>query len=173
MPMFPTPIIAVDPEQPDETIIREAADLLHSGKLVVFPTETVYGLGANAKDEAAVARIFEAKGRPPNNPLIVHVTGPTDCSRVVSEWPRRAQLLAERFWPGPLTLVLPRHPGLPAIVTAGGPTVAIRAPAHPVAQSLLRAAAIPIAAPSANPSGELSPTTAEHIRSTLAGHVDL
>lgn len=171
--MFPTPIITVDPQHPDALAIRKAADLLRAGKLVVFPTETVYGLGANACDFAAVARIFEAKGRPPNNPLIVHVTGAADCGRVVSEWPDRARLLAEKFWPGPLTLVLSRHPNLPANVTAGGPTVAVRAPAHPVAQKLLIAAAIPIAAPSANPSGELSPTAAEHLRSALAGHVDL
>ena len=171
--MFPTPIIRVDPRQPDGAIIRKAADLLRAGKLVVFPTETVYGLGANAMDPAAVARIFEAKHRPPNNPLIVHVADATDCSRVVYQWPERARLLAESFWPGPLTLVLPKHPNLPAIVSAGGPTVAVRSPAHPVAQSLLKAAGIPIAAPSANPSGELSPTTAEHVLSGLAGRVDL
>jgi L-threonylcarbamoyladenylate synthase len=153
--------------------IARAAALLRGGGLVAFPTETVYGLGANALDAAAVARIFAAKGRPAANPLIVHVTDATDVPRVAATWPDAARWLAERFWPGPLTLVLPRGPDVPDIVTAGGPTVAVRVPAHPVAQTLLRAAGVPVAAPSANRSTELSPTTAGHVYRGLAGRVDL
>jgi L-threonylcarbamoyladenylate synthase len=171
--MFPTPVIRVDAGRADQKAIDQAARVLRGGGLVVFPTETVYGLGANALDPAAVARVFQAKGRPPNNPLIVHVTGADDHGRVASHWPKTANLLAEKFWPGPLTLVLTKHPELPAIVTAHGPTVAMRAPAHPVAQQLLHAAGIPIAAPSANRSGELSPTAADHVVASLNGRVDL
>ncbi len=171
--MIRTPIIRVDPRLPDEAVLERAASILRGGGLVVFPTETVYGLGANALDAAAVARIFQAKGRPQNNPLIVHVTDATDSSRVVSHWPKSAQLLAAKFWPGPLTLVLPKHPNLPAIVTAGAPTVALRVPAHEIARRLIQLAGTPIAAPSANRSSELSPTTAEHVLAGLDGRVDL
>ena len=147
--------------------------MLHGGKLVAFPTETVYGLGANALDASAVARIFAAKGRPAYNPLIVHLADASQIHEVAASWPEPASRLAERFWPGPLTLVLPRRDIVPDIVTATGPTVAVRVPAHPVAQALLRAAAVPLAAPSANRSTELSPTRAEHVLRGLDGRIDL
>jgi L-threonylcarbamoyladenylate synthase len=133
----------------------------------------VYGLGAHALDAAAVARIFEAKGRPANNPQIVHVSGAAAAAEVVAEWPESAARLAERFWPGPLTLVLPRGGAVPAAVTAGGPTVAVRVPAHPVALALLGATGVPVAAPSANRSGYISPTCAGHVLRGLDGRIDM
>src|SRR5438132_14414720 len=123
----------------DPAAVALAAGVLRAGGLVAFPTETVYGLGANALDAAAIARIFTAKGRPANNPLIVHLAAAEQVSAVAADWPEVAERLARRFWPGPLTLVLPRHPRLPDILTAGGPTVAVRIPAHPIALSLLQA----------------------------------
>lgn len=168
-----TAVLPTDPQAPDPVAIAKAAAVLRSGGLVAFPTETVYGLGANALDAAAVARIFKAKGRPPSNPLIVHIAEAGRVSEVAADWPEIAGRLAERFWPGPLTLVLPKRRELPDVVTAGGPTVAVRVPAHPVAQTLLRAAALPVAAPSANRSTELSPTTAAHVLRGLAGRIDL
>lgn len=153
--------------------IAEAARLLRDGKLVAFPTETVYGLGANALDADAVARLFAAKGRPSTNPLIVHISAESQVSQVAATWPAVASKLAAKFWPGPLTLVVPKHPAIPDSVTGGGPTVAVRCPAHPVAQALLVAVGLPIAAPSANRSGELSPTTASHVARSLDGRIDL
>ncbi len=157
------PIVAAD-----RAAIATAAALLRSGKLVAFPTETVYGLGADASDDAAVARIFEAKGRPRFNPLIAHVAGVAAAAAIV-RLDARAAALAARFWPGPLTLVLPRREdaGLSLLVSAGLDTVAVRAPDHPVAQALLQAAGRPIAAPSANRSGAISPTTAAHVEAEL------
>jgi L-threonylcarbamoyladenylate synthase len=152
-------------------VIAEAARLLRAGELVAFPTETVYGLGAHALDERAVRGIFEAKGRPSYNPLIVHVHGADEARQVAAAWPPAAQRLAERFWPGPLTLVLPKRAIVPAIVTAGLKSVALRVPAHPVALDLLREAGIPVAAPSANRSTELSPTTARHVEKSLGDRV--
>ena len=140
---------------------------------MAFPTETVYGLGANALDADAVARIFVAKGRPSNNPLIVHVPDVETARQYVTAWPEIAEKLAARFWPGPLTLVLSRAEAIPDIVTAGGATVALRVPAHPVALALLRAAGIPLAAPSANLSMQLSPTRAEHVAETLNGRISM
>lgn len=157
----------------DPGAITEAAAVLRRGGLVAFPTETVYGLGANALDPSAVARIFAAKGRPANNPLIVHVLDAAAARSVVAVWPELADRLAQRFWPGPLTLVLPKNHAVPDTVTAGGPTVAVRVPAHPVALALLREAGVPVAAPSANRSGDLSPTTAEHVRRGLGDRVDV
>jgi L-threonylcarbamoyladenylate synthase len=157
----------------DADAISRAAAVLRGGGLVAFPTETVYGLGANALDAAAVARIFAAKGRPSNNPLIVHVADAADVARVAASWPDAAARLAERFWPGPLTLVLPKRPDLPDAVTAGGVTVAVRVPAHPVARALIRAAGVPVAAPSANRSGYISPTQAEHVLRGLNGRIDM
>jgi len=151
--------------------IRRAAELLRSGALVAFPTETVYGLGANALDSRAVERIFKAKGRPTTSPLIVHVSTIGMARELATEWPPLAQVLAERFWPGPLTLVVRKKPAIPDIVTAGLPTVGLRMPAHPVALALLREADIPIAAPSANRFTQLSPTTAEHVRRGLGERV--
>lgn len=168
-----TEILHVDPQHPEPAIINRAAELLRAGRLVAFPTETVYGLGAHALDAQAVKRIFWAKGRPPENPVIVHVADEKQAARLVTVWPEQASRLATRFWPGPLTLVLPRSPCVPDQVTAGGHTVGIRAPAHAVALSLLRTAGIPIAAPSANRANRLSPTRAEHVLASLAGRVDL
>lgn len=160
--------------EPSAQSVAEAARLLRDGKLVAFPTETVYGLGADATNERAVAAIFEAKGRPEFNPLISHVLGPDEAKRFV-RWNDTADKLAARFWPGPLTLVLPRSAGSPIslLATAGLDTVAIRAPSHPVAQALIRAAGRPIAAPSANRSGAISPTRAEHVAESLGDRVPL
>ncbi len=160
--------------EPDAHTVAEAARLLRDGKLVAFPTETVYGLGGDATNERAVAAIFEAKGRPEFNPLISHVLGPDEAKRFV-RWNDTADKLAARFWPGPLTLVLPRSAGsaISLLATAGLDTVAIRAPSHPVAQALIRAAGRPIAAPSANRSGAISPTRAEHVAESLGARVPL
>ena len=152
--------------------VQRAAELLRSGGLVAFPTETVYGLGANALDPAAVGRIFAAKGRPPTNPLIVHIPDAAAARTLVRSWPAAAQRLADAFWPGPLTLVLPKQPQVPDIVTAGLDAVGVRVPSHPLAQELLRATGLPIAAPSANRSTELSPTRAEHVARSLGDAVD-
>src|ERR1700676_1921997 len=150
-----------------------AAEVLRRVGLVAFPTETVYGLGADALNPAAVARIFAAKGRPANNPLIVHVSSFEQARELTAEWPVQAERLAERFWPGPLTLVLPKRSPVPEIVTAGAATVAVRIPAHFLALGLLRAAGIPIAAPSANRSNQISPTIAAHVLSGVGSAVDL
>lgn len=168
-----TQVLRVHPETPEPDAIARAAAVLRGGGLVAFPTETVYGLGADALDPAAVRRIFEAKGRPATNPLIVHVAEAAAARDVAADWPEAAARLAARFWPGPLTLVLPRRQEVPDAVTAGGPTVAVRVPAHPVALALLRAAGRPIAAPSANRSAALSPTRAEHVLRDLGGRIDL
>ena len=153
--------------------IARAAEILRAGGLVAFPTETVYGLGARADDESAVRRIFEAKGRPPGNPLIVHVRGAAEAAAIAAEWSPEAERLAAAFWPGPLTLVVTRRPGRVAdAVTAGGPTVALRVPAHPIARAILDACGLPIAAPSANRSTSISPTTAEHVLKSLDGRID-
>jgi L-threonylcarbamoyladenylate synthase len=156
--------------------IERAAQFLRAGRLVAFPTETVYGLGANALDAEAVARIYAVKGRPGTSPLIVHVASIDMAQSLVANWPENANRLARRFWPGPLTLVLEKQlenqPAIPAIVTAGLPTVGLRMPAHPIALALIRAAGVPLAAPSANRFGELSPTTADHVRRSLGSDVD-
>jgi L-threonylcarbamoyladenylate synthase len=151
----------------DDAAIARAAKLLQDGGLVAFPTETVYGLGANAQDADAVQRIYDAKGRPAHNPIIVHVADLQAARRVVAEWPDAAERLARRHWPGPLTLVLPKSASIPTIVTAGLGSVGVRLPAHPVAQALLRAAGVPVAAPSANRSNEISPTLPEHVLRSL------
>jgi L-threonylcarbamoyladenylate synthase len=153
--------------------IDRASQLLRAGRLVAFPTETVYGLGANALDPEAVQRIFEAKGRPLSSPLIVHVDSIGMAREFALHWPKAAEKLARRFWPGPLTIVVPKQPTIPDIVTAGLPSVGLRIPAHPVAIALLQAAKIPLAAPSANRFMQLSPTTAEHVRSGLGDKVDM
>lgn len=157
---------------PTDEALAEAAARLQSGELVALPTETVYGLGANALDPAAVAKIYQAKGRPSNNPLIVHVGSVEQAKRLVKKWPPLADALAKEYWPGPLTLVLERAEGIPDIVTAGGPTVGIRIPNHPVALALLQRANVPVAAPSANRSEEVSPTTARHVADSLGEFVD-
>jgi L-threonylcarbamoyladenylate synthase len=151
--------------------VARAAQLIRSGKLVAFPTETVYGLGANALDAAAVERIFAAKRRPHTSPLIVHVDSVEMARGLASRWPDAAETLARRYWPGPLTLVVPKRPEIPDVVTAGLPTVGLRMPAHPLALELIRAAGVPVAAPSANRFTELSPTAADHIPQELADYV--
>ena len=166
-------IVTVDSTHPEPDRIARAAAILRSGGLVAFPTETVYGLGANALDPVAVQRIYDAKGRPAFNPLIAHVHDPAAARRLVRDWPGAADLLARLFWPGPLTMVLPRTASVPDAVTAGLDTVAVRIPAHPVALALIRAADLPIAAPSANRFTELSPTCAAHVQHALGDRVDL
>jgi L-threonylcarbamoyladenylate synthase len=156
----------------DLDAIQHAATLIREGKLVAFPTETVYGLGANALDVRAVQKIFEAKGRPSTSPLIVHVESRYAAPGLVSEWPAAAEKLSREFWPGPLTLVLPKRACIPGIVTAGLPTVGLRVPANAYALALLVKADVPIAAPSANRFTALSPTTAEHVRKSLGHRVD-
>jgi L-threonylcarbamoyladenylate synthase len=151
--------------------VEQAAALIREGKLVAFPTETVYGLGANALDAAAVERIFIAKSRPHTSPLIVHVDSIAMARRLAGEWPPSAAILAEHYWPGPLTLVVPKQKIVPDIVTAGLPTVALRMPAHPMALELIAAAGVPIAAPSANRFTELSPTAAGHVPASIADYV--
>jgi L-threonylcarbamoyladenylate synthase len=148
----------------DQEEIQKAAEILRSRGLVIFPTETVYGLGANALDAAAVAKIYALKGRPATSPLIVHVGSIEQARELASEWLAEAEQLAREYWPGPLTLVVPKQPVIPDEVTAGLPTVGLRMPRHPVALALLRAAGVPIAAPSANRFRQLSPTTAQHVR---------
>jgi len=166
-------LLRVDPERPAPGAIAAAARVLRQGGLVAFPTETVYGLGANALSAQAVARIFAAKGRPADNPLIVHIGHPQEVSQVARRVPELARRLMERFWPGPLTLVLPRAPTVPLTTTGGLDTVAVRMPAHPVALALVRQAGVPVAAPSANRSGRPSPTRAQHVLEDLGEAVDL
>ncbi len=163
---------STDDVGPNTPAIAECASILQRGGLVAIPTETVYGLAANAFDPAAVKRIFEAKGRPAWDPLIVHLSSLEMVPRVAADFPKMAQDLAQRFWPGPLTLLLPKSPQLPTSVTAGRETVAVRLPAHPVARALLAAADLPLAAPSANRFGRISPTTADHVFSELDGRID-
>jgi L-threonylcarbamoyladenylate synthase len=171
--MMPTKVLPIDPEAPEADRLAEAAAILRDGGLVAFPTETVYGLGADALDPQAVAGIFTAKGRPSHNPLIVHIAHVSDAIHLAGAWPDIAAQLAGRFWPGPLTLVVPTAPHIPDLVTAGGPTLALRVPAHPVAEALLRATGRPLAAPSANRTASLSPTRAEHVLHSLGGRIPL
>ena len=168
-----TRVLPVDPQQPEPEVIAQAAQLIRAGEVVAFPTETVYGLGADAWRAEAVQRIFAAKERPAYDPLIVHLADATWLPQAVKHAPPVARELAARFWPGPLTLVLPRGERIPDIVTAGGETVAVRVPAHPVALALLHAAEAPIAAPSANRFGHVSPTRAEHVLADLDGRIPL
>jgi L-threonylcarbamoyladenylate synthase len=151
--------------------VRRASELLRSGEVVALPTETVYGLAANAFDEAAVEKIFRIKGRPGHNPVIVHVATLEMAKRCVAAFPAMAEGLARAFWPGPLTLVLPRAPVIPEIVTAGGQTVGVRWPSHPLIQAVIRECDFPLAAPSANLSNQVSPTNALHVRKQLDGKI--
>ena len=159
----PAPQVAA----PDNDGLSRAAELLRQGDVVAFPTETVYGLGADATRAEAVERIYAHKGRPRHNPLIVHVADADAAARLAGGWSEQAAALASRFWPGPLTLVVPRGPRIPALVSAGLPTVALRVPAHPVALALRRTVELPLAAPSANRSESISPTTAAHVLASL------
>jgi L-threonylcarbamoyladenylate synthase len=169
----PSSVLAVDPLCPEPAAIQRAVECLIRGGLVAFPTETVYGLGANAFDPSAVRRIFEVKGRPPTDPLIVHLASSADAQTVAVDIPSVVETLGRRFWPGPLTLLLPRRDSLPPEVSAGLDTVAVRVPSHPVARALLQAAGLPIAAPSANLFGHTSPTQARHVIDDLGGRIDL
>lgn len=163
--------LRVDPTSPNDESIRRAAEAIQAGNLMAFPTETVYGLGADALNPDAVRKIFKAKGRPVDNPLIVHIAGRDQLSLLTPRFPQVARALANRFWPGPLTLVLPRLPHVPDETTGGLDTVAVRIPDHPVARALLMASQRAIAAPSANRSGRPSPTRAEHVIDDLGEHV--
>lgn len=168
-----TDVVQIDPLNPAVEVIERAADLLRRGELVVFPTETVYGLGADALQPAALEGIFAAKGRPRNDPLIVHITSYATLETLTSSIPRVVWRLSQEFWPGPLTLILPRSPRVPYIVTAGMETVAVRMPSHPVARALIKELGSPIAAPSANRFMHVSPTTAAHVLADLNGRVPL
>jgi len=153
--------------------VRHAAELLRAGEVVALPTETVYGLAANALDATAVEKIFQIKGRPAHNPIIVHVAGNEMAQSCAKNFPALAEKLSRSFWPGPLTLVLPRAEKIPAVVTAGGDTVGIRWPSHPFIQAVIRECGFPLAAPSANLSNQISPTNAGHVRAQLAGKIPL
>ena len=168
-----TKILKVDPTQPDPEAIEEAAQAIRDGKLVAFPTETVYGLGAHARDEAAVQKIFDAKERPANDPLIVHIAHVGQVNQCATTFPNAARKLALSFWAGPLTLILPKKPPIPHLVTAGLPNVPLRARSHRVARALMETAGVPIAAPSANRFSRPSPTTAAHVLADLDGRVDV
>jgi L-threonylcarbamoyladenylate synthase len=157
----------------DTESIRRAGRIIKTGGLVAFPTETVYGLGCDAMNAEAAAKVFEAKQRPQFDPLIVHIADLTQLEMVIASLPAVGQRLIDAFWPGPLTLVLPKQPAIPDLITAGLSTVAVRMPNHPVAQSLIREAGTPIAAPSANLFGYVSPTTAQHVATGLGSTVDL
>jgi L-threonylcarbamoyladenylate synthase len=168
-----TEVVRIDPIHPEPSLIEHASALLRADELVVFPTETVYGLGANALQSEAVERIFAAKGRPFSDPLIVHIADQSTLETLVTHIPPQARQLAQAFWPGPLTLILPASSKVPKMVTAGLSTVAVRMPRHPVALALIRAAGFPIAAPSANRFMHISPTTAQHVLADLDGRVPL
>lgn len=168
-----TRVLVVDPAHPDPDAIASAAQTIRSGRLVAFPTETVYGLGANALDAAAIGRIYAAKRRPANDPVIVHIHDAAQLETLAATVPDAAYTLANTFWPGPLTFVLRRGPDVPANIAAGRDTVAVRMPSHPVALALLKAADVPIAAPSANTFTRPSATTAAHVLQDLRGRVDV
>jgi len=165
--------IHIDPIHPEEELLIEGVKWLQAGELVAFPTETVYGLGANALDATACSKIFAAKGRPQDNPLIVHVCNRAMADMLVEEWTPEAELCVQHFWPGPLTLVLPRRANVPDIVTGGLANVAIRMPSHPVALRLIEETGLPIAAPSANLSGRPSPTKGSHVWQDMKGKIPL
>ncbi|HEY4384837.1 MAG TPA: L-threonylcarbamoyladenylate synthase, partial [Ktedonobacteraceae bacterium] len=170
---YQTKLLTIDPIHPESAIIDYAASLLRRGELVVFPTETVYGLGADALQVPAVEAIFAAKGRPFHDPLIVHIANIEELDELVASISETAHLLAQSFWPGPLTLILPASDRVSSRVTAQLPTVAVRMPRHPVAHALIQATGSPIAAPSANRFMHVSPTTAQHVWQDLAGRVPL
>lgn len=168
-----TQILKINPQNPEKDKIEQAAQVWRDGGTVAFPTETVYGLGANALNEAAVKKIFEAKGRPADNPLIVHISDFEEVDRLVENIPAGTKHLMSSFWPGPLTIIMKKSNIIPDIITAGLDTVAIRLPSHPIARSLIKVSGIPIAAPSANTSGKPSPTIAQHVIDDLFGKVDI
>ena len=171
--MSRTEVLSVNPREPEASAVAAAADVIRRGGLVAFPTETVYGLGADGLNEDAVRRVYAAKGRPEGRGLILHVTSSAALAELAESVPEAARELAEEFWPGPLTLMVARGARVPRTVCGGGDSVAVRAPDHPVAQALIRASGRPIAAPSANRSGHLSPTEARHVLADLDGAIDL
>jgi L-threonylcarbamoyladenylate synthase len=168
-----TRVMPIETAAQFESAAAESVRLLRESKLVALPTETVYGLAANALDAGAVELIYEVKGRPAHNPIIVHVSSLKMARRCVTDWPQTAEKLARQFWPGPLTLVLPRSEIIPAVVTAGGKTVGVRFPLHPFVRRVIQLCDFPVAAPSANPANQLSPTTADHVRQSLNGRIPL
>ncbi len=168
-----TKVVKIDKEQIDDEKLMEAAEILRAGGLVAFPTETVYGLGANALNEEAAKKIYAAKGRPSDNPLIAHISKPEELAPLVKEVPEAGKKLMEAYWPGPLTIILKKKKEVPYETTGGLDTVAIRMPDNPVALAFIREAGVPIAAPSANVSGKPSPTTAEHVKCDLDGRIDI
>jgi L-threonylcarbamoyladenylate synthase len=168
-----TEVLATDTAALFQAAVRRAVELLRAGEVVALPTETVYGLAANALNSKAVSRIYEIKGRPAHNPIIVHLASTEMAKRCVAEWSPIAEKLARSFWPGPLTMVLPRAAEIPDIVTAGGNTVGVRWPSHPFIQEVIRACDFPLAAPSANLSNQISPTNAEHVSRQLDGKIPL
>lgn len=171
--MIETKVIKILPANPQEDLIQMAAEVLKLGGLVAFPTETVYGLGADAFNAEAVRNVFEAKGRPPDNPLIVHIAEFNQIKSLTGEIPEVGKILADAFWPGPLTLVVKSSPSIPKVVTGGLETVAVRVPKHNVTLELIKKLNRPIVGPSANKSGRPSPTTAQHVYDDLAGKIDL
>jgi len=171
--MVMTKVIKIDPSRPNEKLIREAAEVIKRGGLVAFPTETVYGLGADAFNRLAVLKIFKVKGRPPDNPLIIHICRFNQLYELAMEVPDRVILIVKKFWPGPLTVILRKSSRVINEVTASLPTVAIRMPAHPIALKLIEYSSTPIAAPSANLSGRPSPTTPQHVINDLMGLIDV
>jgi L-threonylcarbamoyladenylate synthase len=168
-----TEILSTHTPELFQKAVRSAAELLRAGEVVALPTETVYGLAANALNEKAVAKIFQVKGRPAHNPIIVHVASSPMAQTCVKQWTKLAKKFSKAFWPGPLTLVLPRAETIPDAVTAGGATVGIRWPSHPFMQAVIRECGFPLAAPSANLSNQISPTNAEHVRAQLGGKISL
>ncbi len=168
-----TQLIHINTDAPQQNLVDLAGELLASGALVAIPTETVYGLAANALDAQAVCAIFTAKGRPQDNPLIVHIADTDDLVPLVSNISPMAEQLADTFWPGPLTMILPRAKTVPAVVSAGLDTVAVRMPSHPIARAIIRSAGVPLAAPSANRSGSPSPTSAAHVMQDMDGIIPL
>jgi L-threonylcarbamoyladenylate synthase len=168
-----TEILSTHTKSLFDAAVWRAAELLRAGEVVALPTETVYGLAANALEVNAVAKIFQIKGRPAHNPIIVHAASNEMARECVAEWPVQAEKLSRAFWPGPLTLVLPRSEKIPDNVTAGGTTVGVRWPGHPFMQAVIRECGFPLAAPSANLSNQISPTNAEHVRTQLGGKIPL
>lgn len=168
-----TKLILIEEDNNAEDVLFEAAQIIKAGGLVAFPTETVYGLGANALDEAAARKIYAAKGRPSDNPLIAHIASFSELAPLVAKIPEAGHKLADAFWPGPLTLVFPKSDKVPYGTTGGLDTVAVRMPEHPVARTLIRLAGVPVAAPSANTSGRPSPTKAEHVQQDMTGRIDM
>ncbi|WP_352399525.1 L-threonylcarbamoyladenylate synthase [Anaerotignum sp.] len=168
-----TKLIRINPENPEPLLVEEAARILKEGGLVAFPTETVYGLGGNGLDSEACKNIYIAKGRPSDNPLILHISQISELRPIVREIPLAAQKLMDAFWPGPLTMIFPKSQIVPLTTTGGLDTVAVRFPSHPVAKAIIRATGLPIAGPSANSSGKPSPTRASHVEFDLSGKIDM